>query len=60
LAAKLIHQKKIKLPKQSMKFIDKNKQAIEQLPDSNLTAEAKRKIRWKRLFWRRYDSKRWD
>jgi hypothetical protein len=44
-----------------MKFIGKNKQAIEQLADSNLTVEAKGKIILKPgesgFLWWRYDSK---
>lgn len=44
LAAKIITQKQIKLPKQTLGFMNRNKQAIEQLANGNVDAETKRKL----------------
>lgn len=44
LAAKIIIQKKIQLPKQTLNFMNRNQQEIKQLADANVDVDTKRKL----------------
>ncbi len=44
LAAKIILQKKIQLPKQTQKFMDRHKEDIQLLSDGNVALPTKRKL----------------